>query len=114
MHPLPLIKSQVFLFTAMKVEEMLMPKSSGVADPGKASQASAGRAARNLDTSRPVSVLGGKGHHPSKPRPLFPHSRPGSMAGNLHGYADHRALPDARGPQACPSPVAEYTFSWSL
>ena len=114
MHPLPLIKSQVFLFTVMRVEEMLMPKSSGAADPGEASQASAGWAARNLDTRHSVPVLGGKGHHPSKHRPLFPHSHPGNTAGNVHGYIDHKALPDERGPLACPSPVAEYTFSWSL
>lgn len=41
MHQLPLIKSQVFLFTVIRVEEMLMPKNSREADPGEMSQASA-------------------------------------------------------------------------
>lgn len=56
MHPLPLIKSQVLLFTVIRVEQMHIPKNSRDADPGEMPQASAGWVARGAQTGTSLSL----------------------------------------------------------
>lgn len=112
-HPLPLIKSQVLLFTVIRVEETLMPKNSREADLGEMPQASAGWAARGAQTRTSLSLSWAvRGNIPANPGLycLTAKCPPGNMADNLHQRTEPKALPDEQGPLGLPVTCSSVHF----